>query len=509
MINNDATEVDLSEIEPVTAIDEKIVAGLVESYQTTTVQIAPVILRPSEGPGKFVVVSGAHRVEAAVRSGWKAIRAVVIPYATEEDKQRAELIGLDENFVRRDLSPVERALNAQRRLELCKALGIVSRHGGDRRSAKAKSTLQGDNLVGAGALIGQAEGKSSVSGSRSIKRGKLPKEVLERIKPHDHLNTGKELDAMVDLEPAQREEVLVAAEAGKKTKATTRLAQVQRDLRELSLSGKQAALPAGRFGLILADPPWRWSPWGEEGMAKAVENVYPTMTLDDIKALPIADLAHDDSVLALWVRNDMIGEAVDVLRAWGFTLKSSIIWKKPRIGTGYYVRTVHEQLFICTRGHVPGVAPGRQVESVIEAPAGKHSEKPDIFYSILESYYPTLSKVELFQRDRGEGARPGWTVWGKESTPNNTLPGEPRGPTQPEATAGVPSPSETAAPPERVPPVARDLTDAERADLVRTGVAKPIAVPVPEGTPAEKREPPRVASIYSRGPDIAKPRLPT
>lgn len=530
MINNSPLEIALADIDPATDLDEKVVSGLVESYSATTIQIAPIILRPAEKEGRFVVVSGRHRAEAAVRSGWRAIAAVVIPFATEDDRLRAELIGLDENNVRRDLTPAERALDARRRVEILESLGRIAKRGGDRKSAaaKAKSNLQNDSLIGAGAAVAAAHGRSEATAGRSLRRGSLPRETLERVKQHPHLNVGKELDALVDLPPEAREEVLAAADAGKTTKATTRLQQQQRDLRELALKGKQASLPPGKYGVILADPPWRWSPWGEEGMAKAVENTYPTMTLDDVKALPVASIAHDDSVLFLWIRNDMIEEAIDVVRAWGFRCKSSIIWRKPRLGTGYHVRTCHEQLLLCTRGNPPGCPPGRQVASVVDAPVGRHSEKPEEFYRIIESYYPALTKVELFQRDKGEGARPGWAVWGNESSSTlpagegrgggDRAPAEPGPDAQPSQTAppiaevGQPqpeNPAPDAAPPDRPLPVARAISPAEREDLIRRGVIQPVAAAAPEGVKAgEEREPPKFVNPYSRGPDIAKPRLP-
>lgn len=560
MINNHVIEIDLASIDPITALDERVVAGLVESFSATTIQVAPIIVRPAETEGRFVVVSGAHRTEAAVRSGWAKINAVVIPFATEDDRQRAELIGLDENYVRRDLTPAERALNAQRRVELCRALGIVAKHGGDRRSAAAKAKSQGDNLIGATAMVAGSEGKSLPTGARSIRRGKLPKEVLERVKPHAHLNKGKEIDALVDLEPAQREEVLAAAEAGKKTKASTRLLQVQRDLREVALKAKQADLPdAQRYGVIYADPPWKWQPWGEEGMAKAAENAYPTMTLEDIQTMPVAAIAHDDAVLFLWARNDMLPQALATMELWGFEYRSSIIWSKPRMGTGYWVRTSHEQLLIGVRGNVPAPAPGKQVASVIEAPMGRHSEKPEEFARIIESYYPVLARVELFHRDNGKGARPGWTFWGNQASsppppgaareegqdgapsadaiepgrvripaqtapPNadssggrRTPPGEaesregmatpkPQTADQGPASLGAGSAVETATQATRPLPVAREITPDEKADLVRRGVISPLDAPlVPDVDPT--RAPPAF-NPYSRGPDVAKPKLP-
>jgi N6-adenosine-specific RNA methylase IME4 len=96
-----------------------------------------------------------------------------------------------------------------------------------------------------------------------------------------------------------------------------------------------------------------------------------------------------------------------------FAYKSGVAWAKDHVGTGYWVRNKHELLLIGTRGSVPAPAPGTQWPSLIEAPAGRHSEKPAVFYEIIEGYFPTLPKIELHAR--GAAARKGWDVSGLEA----------------------------------------------------------------------------------------------
>jgi N6-adenosine-specific RNA methylase IME4 len=102
------------------------------------------------------------------------------------------------------------------------------------------------------------------------------------------------------------------------------------------------------------------------------------------------------------------------MAAWGFGYRSHIVWAKPRAGTGYWARSKHELLLIGTRGDIPAPAPGDRPDSIIEAPVGRHSEKPTVFAELIERLYPTLPKIELFARR----ARPGWTAWGKECPPS-------------------------------------------------------------------------------------------
>jgi N6-adenosine-specific RNA methylase IME4 len=183
---------------------------------------------------------------------------------------------------------------------------------------------------------------------------------------------------------------------------------------EADLAARIRALPDKRYGVILADPPWRFEPYSREtGMDRAAENHYPTSPLDEIRALDVRSIAAPDSVLFLWATVPMLPQAVDVMVAWGFTYKSNFAWAKDRIGTGYWNRNQHELLLIGTRGRVPAPAMGTQRPSLIRAPVRRHSQKPDETYAIIESYYPTMPKIELHAR--GIVSRPGWDVWGAEA----------------------------------------------------------------------------------------------
>ena len=185
-----------------------------------------------------------------------------------------------------------------------------------------------------------------------------------------------------------------------------------RETREKSLGGIQLALPDKKYGVILADPEWKFKTYSlETGMDRAADNHYPTSETDKICARAVQDIAADDCVLFLWATVPMLPDAFRVMAAWGFDYKSHCIWKKDRIGTGYWFRNQHELLLIGTKGKVPAPAMGTQFPSVIDAPVGKHSEKPDAFYEMIEAYFPTLPKIELNARR----TRAGWDSWGNEA----------------------------------------------------------------------------------------------
>jgi N6-adenosine-specific RNA methylase IME4 len=198
----------------------------------------------------------------------------------------------------------------------------------------------------------------------------------------------------------------------KKAKATLDKQRLRRK-REKALAKKQRALPDKRYGVIYADPEWRFEPWSRKtGMSRAADNHYPTSVLDVIKARDVASIAAKDCVLFLWATVPMLPHALAVMEAWGFGYKSHFAWFKDRLGTGYWNRNMHELLLIGTRGHVPAPAPGDQWASALSVPRGRHSQKPEKFYEMIESYYPTLPKIELNARGP---ARPGWDVWGLEA----------------------------------------------------------------------------------------------
>ena len=182
--------------------------------------------------------------------------------------------------------------------------------------------------------------------------------------------------------------------------------------REKILAGIQFALPTKKYGVIYADPEWRFEVYSRDtGLDRSADNHYSTTATDSICERPVGDIAADDCCLFLWATVPMLPDALKVIEAWGFKYKSHAMWRKDRIGTGYWFRNAHELLLVGTRGNVPAPAMGTQLESVIDAPVGKHSEKPDAFYELIETYFPNLPKIELNARR----ARPGWDAWGNEA----------------------------------------------------------------------------------------------
>lgn len=174
-----------------------------------------------------------------------------------------------------------------------------------------------------------------------------------------------------------------------------------------------------RFATILADPPWRFqNSTGKVAPEHRRLTRYSTMTLHDIRALPVAEIAAEVAHLYLWVPNALLPEGLEVMRAWGFTYKSNLIWHKIRKdggsdgrGVGFYFRNVTEMILFGVRGrNARTLQPGRTQVNVLQTRKREHSRKPDEQYAIIEACSPG-PRIELFAR----GERKGWSVWGNQA----------------------------------------------------------------------------------------------
>ena len=174
-----------------------------------------------------------------------------------------------------------------------------------------------------------------------------------------------------------------------------------------------------KFSTILADPPWQFqNRTGKVAPEHRRLNRYGTMTLESIKALPIADAANDTAHLYLWVPNALLPEGLAVMMSWGFQYKSNFVWHKIRKdggpdgrGVGFYFRNTTELVLFGVRGkNARTLAPGRRQVNILKTRKREHSRKPDEFYDIVEACSPA-NYLELFAR----GSRPGWTTWGNQA----------------------------------------------------------------------------------------------
>lgn len=174
----------------------------------------------------------------------------------------------------------------------------------------------------------------------------------------------------------------------------------------------------GGFQTVLADPPWRFqNRTGKVAPEHRRLDRYDTMTLEDIKALPVEASLAKNAHLYLWVPNALLPEGLEVMKAWGFRYVSNVIWAKRRKdggpdgrGVGFYFRNVTEILLFGVRGSMRTLPHARSQVNMIETRKREHSRKPDEQYDFITSCSPG-PYLEMFARNQHDG----WHVWGNES----------------------------------------------------------------------------------------------
>lgn len=174
-----------------------------------------------------------------------------------------------------------------------------------------------------------------------------------------------------------------------------------------------------KYKTIYADPPWQFqNRTGKVAPEHKRLSRYSTMTLDEIKSLPVSNVADDKSHLYLWVPNALLPDGLEVMKEWGFEYKTNLIWEKIRKdgqpdgrGVGFYFRNVTEILLFGIKGDKNRtLQPGRSQVNLLRTMKREHSRKPDEFVNLIEAC-SSGPRLELFAR----GDREGWDMWGNQA----------------------------------------------------------------------------------------------
>lgn len=171
-----------------------------------------------------------------------------------------------------------------------------------------------------------------------------------------------------------------------------------------------------KYKIIYADPPWQYKTYSEKGLGRSAENHYSTMSLEDIQALPVGELADSDCVLFMWTTIPLLKDCFSVMKAWGFEYKTiAFVWIKLNRksdslfwGMGHWTRANAELCMLATKGHPKRKSAG--VHQVIVSHIEEHSKKPDEARERIIQLVGDLPRVELFARQKTDG----WDVWGNE-----------------------------------------------------------------------------------------------
>ena len=177
-------------------------------------------------------------------------------------------------------------------------------------------------------------------------------------------------------------------------------------------------LPANeRFGVIYADPPWDYKGQLQHagpgsGDSGGAARHYPTVRLDDLMRLDVANIAATDSLLFMWATSPHLDQAIELGKAWGFAWATvAFVWDKQRVNPGFYTMSQCELCLVFKRGRIPTPRGARNVRQLVSERRAEHSRKPLEVRRRIEAMFPEQRKIELFARD---AAAPGWSVWGAE-----------------------------------------------------------------------------------------------
>jgi N6-adenosine-specific RNA methylase IME4 len=377
--------------------------------------------RAGQTADAYEVIAGMHRVKAFRRLQRETIPAIVL----DVDDLHAELMLIDENLCRNDLTAAERASAQARRKAIYQQLHPETK-AGQAQAAGMNKALGRHGQPGHDdepaprfdEAAAEASGQSERTVRRDVTRGETLGEATLAKVARTALDKGEELDALAKLPTDRREALIERAMQGGKVSAKIELKKANRESKEKDLADRILALPDIKAGLIISDFEWDFEPYSREtGMDRHASNHYVTAK-DSHAPEQIVErqrermsIAADNCIHLMWVPACFAAIGHKVMELQGYTYVSQFVWIKPGMGTGYWVRDCHELLFIGVKGKVPAPSMGEQFRSAIEAPKGAHSQKPDFQYEIAEKYFPNLPKVELNARR----ARPGWIAWGNEA----------------------------------------------------------------------------------------------
>jgi N6-adenosine-specific RNA methylase IME4 len=181
----------------------------------------------------------------------------------------------------------------------------------------------------------------------------------------------------------------------------------RREIRE-TFEKQDVEIKDKKYRIIYADPPWKYGNAMPEYVTEP-QDYYLLMSTNDICAMPIKDITEKDAVLFLWSTSPHLPEALEVVKAWGFTYKTTFIWDKIKHNMGHYNSVRHEILLVCTKGAcTPDVK--KLFDSVISEERTEHSKKPKVFREIIETIYTYGNKIELFARETPQG----WDIFGNQ-----------------------------------------------------------------------------------------------
>ena len=347
------------------------------------------------------ILDGRNRYQAALDAG---VDPQFENFAGTDEE--AYQFVISENEQRRHLQQAQKPFVAAAKLDVEKALAKKRMESGlNQYSSPSQSFDKGEK----GRAAEKAAQSSDTNRQYTHEAEKIAKSApdLKVAVMAGKFNSFNEVRKVAALPEPQRAAVLERVEAGEK--ANSAILSVKHE----SIVASAPKELNGKYRVIYADPPWKYGDTraGLDGYTAAADH-YPSMSIQELRELPIKSMAEDNAVLFLWVTSPLLEECFEMIKSWGFRYKSSFIWDKIKHNVGHYNSVRHELLLICTRGScTPDVKKLHDSVQSIER-SDKHSEKPEEFRLIIDEIYPHGKRIELFRRGN---APDGWDVWGNQA----------------------------------------------------------------------------------------------
>ena len=193
----------------------------------------------------------------------------------------------------------------------------------------------------------------------------------------------------------------------KKLKQSINRAEKIEEVVEAAKGNKELDISV-KYPVIYCDPPWSYE---GDFFEKGVKFLYPTMSQDELKALPINELSTTDAIMFMWATCSKLGDAIELIKHWGFEYKICAVWDKQLLGMGKTFRGQVELLLVGKKGNLPPPVAENRPRDLYSEARSEHSKKPEYYYTMIEKMYPELPKIELFARNQ----RDGWVSWGNQS----------------------------------------------------------------------------------------------
>lgn len=356
-------------------------------------QLEPITITKSN-----ILLAGLHRVEAAKLLGWQSIEAQFF----EGDAISMELVEIDENLMRNDLTILEQGEHLARRQELIGWKNGMNQYSlGCDIMSPPKSTSEIAKDIG----LTERSAQRRMQAARNI----IP-EVKDVIRDTEIADSTTQLLELARLKPEEQIEVSNFLNEEKTIRDALIKAKIIKREQEIkkqkeAIESGAIELPAGKYDVIVIDPPWQYATEYNPETRRGT-SPYPEMSLEEIKNIEIP--AKDDCILWLWTTQKFIWEAKEILDHWGFEYKAMLIWDKEKMGIGRWLRLQCEFCLLGIKGKP--IWDIKDIRDIIREPRREHSRKPEAFYKMIDENF-VGRKLDYFSREKREG----WEVFGNDT----------------------------------------------------------------------------------------------